>query len=168
MMLHHNDISVESKHCLVLGAGGSSKTIVKALIDGHAASFTIKNKSMENALKIKTYAQAISDIDIQIFDKADIKFDLAINTTPLGMYQQDDKDNFFNIPIHQDSILIDLIYTPITRFFWKIKDNVKQSINGLDMLIFQALKSIEIWTETTYNVGPKLDSIKKQLENVLC
>jgi shikimate dehydrogenase len=38
----------------------------------------------------------------------------------------------------------------------------------LDMLIFQAMKSIEIWTETTYNVGPKLDSIKKQLENVLC
>ena len=169
MMLDHNDISVESKHCLVLGAGGSSKTIVKALIDGHAASITIKNKSMENALKIQAYAQAISDIDIQIFDKADIKFDLAINATPLGMYQQDDKDDFFNIPIHQDSILIDLIYTSNhTLFLDKYKDNVKQSINGLDMLIFQALKSIEIWTETTYNVGPKLDSIKKQLENVLC
>jgi shikimate dehydrogenase len=36
------------------------------------------------------------------------------------------------------------------------------------MLIFQAIKSIEIWTETTYNVDQKLDSIKKQLEKVIC
>jgi shikimate dehydrogenase len=36
------------------------------------------------------------------------------------------------------------------------------------MLIFQALKSIEIWNETTYNVNSKIDSIIKQLEKIIC
>jgi len=169
MMLCFNNIDIASKHCLVLGAGGSSKTIIKALSDGKAGSITVKNKSIENALKIQSYAKSRMNLDIRLFDDADKAFDVVINTTPLGMYEQEDKNDFFTIPLHSDSVLIDLIYTAKnTLFLEKHRTQVKQCINGLDMLIFQAIKSIEIWTETTYNVSPQLDSIKKQLENVLC
>ena len=48
MMLSCNNIDVTSSRCLVLGAGGSSKTIIKALSDGKAGSITVKNKSIEN------------------------------------------------------------------------------------------------------------------------
>ncbi len=169
MMLCFNNIDIASKHCLVLGAGGSSKTIIKALSDGKAGSITVKNKSIENALKIQSYAKSRMNLDIRLFDDADKAFDVVINTTPLGMYEQEDKNDFFTIPLHSDSVLIDLIYTAKnTLFLEKHRTQVKQCINGLDMLIFQAIKSIEIWTETTYNVSPQLDSIKKQLENILC
>ena len=169
MMLCFNNIDIASKHCLVLGAGGSSKTIIKALSDGKAGSITVKNKSIENALKIQSYAKSRMNLDIRLFDDADKAFDVVINTTPLGMYEQEDKNDFFVIPLHSDSVLIDLIYTSKnTLFLEKHRTQVKQCINGLDMLIFQAIKSIEIWTETTYNVSPQLDSIRTQLENVLC
>ena len=169
MMLCFNNIDVASKRCLVLGAGGSSKTIIKALSDGKAASITVKNQSMKNALKIQSYAKNRMDVNIDLFDDVNQAFDVVINTTPLGMYEQEDKHDFFTIPLHNNSILIDLIYTTNnTLFLEKHRNQVKQCINGLDMLIFQAIKSIEIWTETTYNVSPQLDSIKKQLENVLC
>ena len=169
MMLCFNNIDVASKRCLVLGAGGSSKTIIKALSDGKAASITVKNQSMENALKIQSYAKNRMDVNIDLFNDVNQAFDVVINTTPLGMYEQEDKHNFFTIPLHNNSILIDLIYTTNnTLFLEKHRNQVKQCINGLDMLIFQAIKSIEIWTETTYNVSPQLDSIRKQLENVLC
>jgi len=169
MMLCFNNIDIASKHCLVLGAGGSSKTIIKALSDGKAGSITVKNKSIENALKIQSYAKSRMNLDIRLFDDADKAFDVVINTTPLGMYEQEDKNDFFVIPLHSDSVLIDLIYTAKnTLFLEKHRTQVKQCINGLDMLIFQAIKSIEIWTETTYNVSPQLDSIRTQLENVLC
>ena len=169
MMLCFNNIDVASKRCLVLGAGGSSKTIIKALSDGKAASITVKNQSMENALKIQSYAKNCMDVDIDLFNDVNQAFDVVINTTPLGMYEQEDKHDFFTIPLHNNSILIDLIYTTNnTLFLEKHRNQVKQCINGLDMLIFQAIKSIEIWTETTYNVSPQLDSIRKQLENVLC
>ena len=169
MMLCFNNIDVASKRCLVLGAGGSSKTIIKALSDGKAASITVKNQSMKNALKIQSYAKNRMDVNIDLFDDVNQAFDVVINTTPLGMYEQEDKHDFFTIPLHNNSILIDLIYTTNnTLFLEKHRNQVKQCINGLDMLIFQAIKSIEIWTETTYNVSPQLDSIRKQLENVLC
>ena len=169
MMLCFNNIDIASKHCLVLGAGGSSKTIIKALSDGKAGSITVKNKSIENALKIQSYAKSRMNLDIRLFDDADKAFDVVINTTPLGMYEQEDKNDFFTIPLHSDSVLIDLIYTAKnTLFLEKHRTQVKQCINGLDMLIFQAIKSIEIWTETSYNVSPQLDSIRTQLENVLC
>ena len=161
MMLCFNNIDIASKHCLVLGAGGSSKTIIKALSDGKAGSITVKNKSIENALKIQSYAKSRMNLDICLFDDADKAFDVVINTTPLGMYEQEDKNDFFTIPLHSDSVLIDLIYTAKnTLFLEKHRTQVKQCINGLDMLIFQAIKSIEIWTETTYNVSPQLDSIR--------
>ena len=129
----------------------------------------MKNKSIENALKIQSYAKSRMNLDIRLFDDADKAFDVVINTTPLGMYEQEDKNDFFVIPLHSDSVLIDLIYTAKnTLFLEKHRTQVKQCINGLDMLIFQAIKSIEIWTETTYNVSPQLDSIRTQLENVLC
>ncbi|MBC8226931.1 MAG: shikimate dehydrogenase [Candidatus Marinimicrobia bacterium] len=169
MLLEKNNINVHSSRCLVLGAGGSARTIIKALIDQGAESITIKNKSIDNALAIQLYAQKLGAKNIEIYTESDDKFDIAINTTPLGMYQEQDDTSFFDIPIDKDSILIDLIYiSNHTLFLNQYKDRVKQSINGLEMLIFQAIKSIEIWTETTYDVDQKLDSIKKQLEKVIC
>ena len=169
MLLEKNNINVHSSRCLVLGAGGSARTIVKALIDEGAESITIKNKSINNALEIQLYAQKLGAKNIELYTESDDKFDIAINTTPLGMYQEKDDISFFDIPIDKESILIDLIYiSNHTLFLNQYKDRVKQSINGLEMLIFQAIKSIEIWTETTYNVDQKLDSIKKQLEKVIC
>ena len=169
MLLEKNNINIQSTRCLILGAGGSARTIIKALIDRGAESITIKNKSIDNALEIQLYAQKLGAKNIELYTGSDNKFDIAINTTPLGMYQEKDDISFFDIPIDKDSILIDLIYiSNHTLFLNQYKDRVKQSINGLEMLIFQAIKSIEIWTETTYNVDQKLDSIKKQLEKVIC
>ena len=169
MLLKNNSISINSNHCIVLGAGGSARTVIKTLIDQGAESITIKNKSIENALKIKLYAEKLGGKNIEIYTKSDSKFDIAINTTPLGMYQDEQDKSFFDIPVDKNSILIDLIYVSSqTLFLNRYKNKVKKSVNGLEMLIFQAIKSIEIWTETTYNVDQKLDSIKKQLEKVIC
>ena len=169
MLLKNNNISIKSSRCLVLGSGGSARTIIKILIDQEAESITIKNKSSENALKIKLYAEKLGGKNIEIYTKSDRGFDIAINTTPLGMYQDEQDKSFFDIPVDKNSILVDLIYVSShTLFLNRYKNKVKKSVNGLEMLIFQAIKSIEIWTETTYNVDQKLDSIKKQLEKVIC
>ena len=169
MLLEKNNINIQSTRCLILGAGGSARTIIKALIDRGAESITIKNKSIENALEIQLYAQKLGAKNIKLYTESDDRFDIAINTTSLGMYQEEDNASFFDIPVDKNSTLIDLIYiSNHTLFLNQYKDQVKQSINGLEMLLFQAIKSIEIWTETTYNVDQKLDSIKKQLEKVIC
>ena len=169
MLLERNSIHIESTHCLVLGAGGSARTVIQALIHKGAESITIKNKSTDNALEIQLYAKKLGVKNINLYTESNGEFDIVINTTPLGMYHEKDDSGFFDIPVDKKTTLIDLIYTSNhTLFLNQYKDQAKQSINGLEMLIFQAIKSIEIWTETTYNVDQKLDSIKKQLEKVLC
>ena len=83
------------------------------------------------------------------------------------MYK-DDVNNFFDIPLIENTILIDLIYTSRETLFFKNFDKCSQKINGIDMFIFQALKSIEIWRETNYNLDSQIESVRKQLENIKC
>jgi shikimate dehydrogenase len=79
-----------------------------------------------------------------------------------------DSDNFFDFAVNDNADLIDLIYTSKSTMFLNRFETNGKKVNGLDMLIFQALKSIEIWNETTYNVNSKIDSIIKQLEKIIC
>ena len=64
---------------------------------------------MENALKIQSYAKNCMDVDIDLFNDVNQAFDVVINTTPLGMYEQEDKHDFFTIPLHNNSKLIDFL-----------------------------------------------------------
>ena len=105
--------------------------------------------------------------NIDLFNSNHASYDIAINTTPIGMYKED-CDNFFDIPIQDHTVLIDLIYTSKETLFLKKFDKCSKKINGLDMFIFQALKSIEIWRETNYNLDSQIESVRKQLENIKC
>jgi shikimate dehydrogenase len=168
MLCARNAIVIENRKCMVLGAGSSAKTVVKSLIDSGAREIIIKNKSENNALKVKEFAKKLGFTNIALFSNQQSSCELIINTTPLGMYSTQDKDNFFDMNVNNNTDLIDLVYiSKSTMFLNKFETNGKK-VNGLDMLIFQALKSIEIWNETTYNVNSKIDSIIKQLEKIIC
>jgi len=168
MLCSRNEIVVKNKKCMVLGAGSSAKTIIKSLIDSEAREIIIKNKSEKNALEVIEFAKKLGFDNIALFGKQQSTCELVINTTPLGMYSMEDKDNFFDITINENTDLIDLVYISKSTLFLNRFETNGKKVNGLDMLIFQALKSIEIWNETTYNVNSKIDSIIKQLEKILC
>jgi len=74
---------------------------------------------------------------------------LIVNTTPVGMFPNEDDC----IPIMYDAIqsnhlVIDLIYNPKeTQFLKKCKSRGCTALNGQAMLIHQALKSWEIWNQ---------------------
>ena len=71
--------------------------------------------------------------------------DIIINTTPVGMYPNVE-DNLVSKEILKNfKIAVDLIYNPIETKFLKIaRENGLKTINGMDMLIEQALKTDEI------------------------
>ena len=167
MLLNKNGIVVEGSSCIVLGAGSSSKTVVKCLIDQGVGRIIIKNRSIDNAHDIQNFARRLGFNNIELFNSDLSSFDIAINTTPIGMYKED-KDNFFDIPVDNNTTLIDLIYTSRETLFLKKFDQCSQKVNGLDMFIYQALKSIEIWKETNYNLDSQIESVRKQLENIKC
>ena len=78
-------------------------------------------------------------------------YSMIINATPIGMksfmadempLEEKDLDT-----LDKNTIIYDIVYNPIkTVLIKKTQERGLKTISGLDMLIYQAQKAIEIWT----------------------
>ena len=132
------NINKKTKNALILGTGGASKAI----------RYVLKR----NSIKYKTVSRKRNQGDfIYIELDRDImsNHELIINTTPLGTYPNTEKCPDINFDhITKNHILFDLIYNPIkTTFLKNGKIKGAKTVNGYDMLIYQAEKSWSIWNE---------------------
>ncbi|MBI3165739.1 MAG: shikimate dehydrogenase [Chloroflexi bacterium] len=132
---------------LVLGAGGSARAVVYALLnDGW--NVTIAARRIEQAQKL---ADSFTNYQLPITNLADfplLTFHLLVNTTPLGM-----TPNIETSPLPENTVLskrtfvYDLVYNP--RETKLVRDARAQGLNastGLGMLIEQAALAFEKWT----------------------
>ena len=157
---NHNLIN---KSVIVIGCGGSARAVVMGLNSLNIKKITIigRNKnslnifisSMKNLLsKNQISIEGIDNKAIDITSYIE-EADLIINTTPIGMNDQNNVKN--NIPLGNEiwnclsnkTILYDLIYTPRPTNWLKLgqKKNCFV-IDGLDMLVGQGALSIKLWS----------------------
>jgi len=123
---------------LILGTGGASKAVAWAL----------------KKLGI-TYKYVSRNPDKQQFSYSDISkeimcdYTVVVNCTPLGTFPDIENCPELNYNhFSQKHIAFDLIYNPPeTRFLKQAKQNGAVTINGLQMLTFQAEKAWEIWNK---------------------
>ena len=132
------DNSFNSK-ALILGTGGSSKSVSLALKELNIDHNFVSRKKRKNVFSYEEL------LDIKIFSN----YKLIINTTPLGMYP---KINLLpNIPyrlITKNYFLYDLVYNPkTTKFLEKGKRKGAKIKNGLEMLHLQAELSWNYWNQ---------------------
>ena len=132
------DTSFNSK-ALILGTGGSSKSVSLALKELNIDHNFVSRKKRKNVF---SYDELL---DIKTFSN----YKLIINTTPLGMYP---KINLLpNIPyrlITKNYFLYDLVYNPkTTKFLEKGKRRGAKIKNGLEMLHLQAELSWNYWNQ---------------------
>jgi shikimate dehydrogenase len=123
---------------LVLGDGGAAKA-VKCVLESLGINFRVVTR--------KPFPGNLLFKDLK---PRDIKqHTLIINTTPLGM--SPNVDEYPPIPyeaITDDHLLYDLIYNPEKTLFLKKGEEQGAAIkNGYEMLVLQAEKSWEIWTD---------------------
>ena len=72
--------------------------------------------------------------------------DILVNATPVGMYPKIDNTPISENDIKKFKIAVDIIYNPRNTLFLNLaKKHGLTAINGLSMLIQQALKAEEIW-----------------------
>ena len=145
-IIKNNEIEVKDNTAMVLGNGGAAKAVITYLLDqGIKKIYLVSRRKLEesgyrdNRIECKTYGE--------IFD---IKGDILINTTPLGMYPHMEESPVDESVIGNFSALIDIIYNPKETEFLKIGKTLNKKIaGGIEMLVGQAIKAEEIWQETS-------------------
>jgi len=156
-MLEENKVVLKDKRVLILGAGGAARAVVAACILSESQSVTICSRQRERSEKyVKEFDEILSNkiiwepITYSDIDHVCEQVDIVVNCTPLGMHPYEDKTPIDPSVFRKDCVLVDLIYNPARTEFLKLgAKQAMTTINGLGMLIHQALKAYEIWTGKT-------------------
>ncbi len=124
------------KKALILGTGGASKAVLHALNDLDISCKFVSRNPTSGQLNYE-------DLNAAIFDE----YHIVVNCTPLGTFPK--VSEFPPLPYSlftENHVAFDLIYNPAeTSFLQKAKEFGALTINGSQMLIFQAEKSWKIW-----------------------
>jgi shikimate dehydrogenase len=129
---------------VILGAGGAARGAAAALILAGVPRVHIVNRTLDKARSI---ALALGS-NVLAFDpsQAEAAFDGAgavINATSLGLGGGEGP----KVPwktVSKGAVFMDMVYKPLeTAFLAEAKDQGHQTVDGLDMLIGQAMPSFE-------------------------
>ena len=133
-LVKKSNIEIKDRHVLILGSGGASKAIKYALNILGANKIYIASRNDNKEYLSYTSIYNYQDIEV------------IINTTPVGMYPNNEESLIDVLKFKNLKGFIDLIYNPIrTKTVIEAELNNIPAFGGLYMLVSQALKSIEIF-----------------------
>ena len=151
-MLKKHDIDVAGKKCLVLGDGGASKAVVAVLKKMGASEVIIVDI-------IKTETAITYD---ECFEKhTDAQF--IANASPVGMYPKCDASPVDLTRFPQCEAVADVIYNPLqTKLVAQAEELGMKGVNGLEMLVAQALYAVEFFLDTKLD-EEKIDEVYRKI-----
>lgn len=148
-LVKRSGIDVSERKCLVLGSGGSSKTVCTALKELGASEVRIISRSGKD-----NYANLCRHADARII----------VNTTPVGMYP-----NTGVPPLKLEGFpmcegVLDLIYNPgKTALLLDAEKRGIRCANGLHMLVAQAKLASELFRDVKLD-DSIIDTVRRQIE----
>ena|SRR5687768_7379994 len=137
------------KKVLVLGAGGSARAVVYALLkdDWNVILAARRIEQAQQLADLFTNHQLqIADFTLSNIELSDIT--LVVNTTPVGMSPNTDQSPWPDkLPVPQYSAIYDLVYNPDqTKLVKDAHAKGLRAITGRGMLIEQAALAFQLWT----------------------
>ena len=140
-------IEIQSQNVLLLGAGGAVRGVLGPLLALSPAQLTIANRNLDRANALAGDFTSYGQIEVLSYTQlSNESYDLIINATAAGLSQQ--------LPPIPASLLdpavvcYDMMYdiNKATRFVeWSTSRGVKQSFDGLGMLVEQAAEAFSLW-----------------------
>ena len=139
-------VDLEGKSCLVLGAGGAARAVVKALADLGAARIAIAARTPQRAEEV-TARVGHGDTRVCDWDEAGTEAeaaDVIVNSTPVGMREGDPLPG---TSFNSGQLVVDLVYDPpSTEMVERARSAGADAWGGLGMLVHQAASAFRIWT----------------------
>jgi shikimate dehydrogenase len=143
-------IDVAGRRCVVLGAGGAARAVVRALGKAGAAEVVVVNRTGGRAETAAALAGGVGRAGIP---EDATGADLVVNATPIGMGDIVTSDGRpVDLPIDPEligagQVVVDLIYEPtVTPLLEASRSRGAVTVNGLGMLIHQAAHAFRRWT----------------------
>jgi shikimate dehydrogenase len=148
---------------VVVGAGGASRAVVVALKQLGFSDIIITNRTREKA-DILAEKHDLKVADWELREHALEGVDLLVNTTSLGLKNNPPLEiSLAALPKH--ALVTDIVYAPLNTPLLaaaKLRGNIV--VDGLGMLIFQAVAGFEAWFGGRPEVNlQELETLKKIL-----
>lgn len=149
-----------TEKALVLGAGGASRAVVHALLSRGFAHVAVVNRTVSRAGELAAhFGQAVSAHGWDAAEALGRDAGLIVNTTSLGMSGHGGVEDFpFDFAgMRRDAVATDIVYVPLkTPFLAKAEAAGLKTVDGLGMLLHQAVPGFERWFGTRPQVTPAL------------
>ncbi len=171
-LLRRHSIDLEDAECAILGAGGSAQAVASVLADGNVRSVKVANRSIDKANRLAMFIEAMNpNVKTELVSFDDLsgaKLDLIVNSTSLGMSPNSDNSAMPKADFSQVKAVVDLIYNPSeTTIMREASAMGAKTVNGLEMLVAQAVYSVEIWFGGGVIANIDMDAITQELAELV-
>jgi shikimate dehydrogenase len=145
---------------MVLGAGGAARAVLFGLIERGVARVHVANRSFDRAMALR--GQFGAQVNPLHWEEIDGRLDgvgLLVNATTLGMAGQG------ALAVRLDRLVpgaavADLVYAPLETALLKAARHLKlRAVDGLGMLLHQAVGGFERWFGVRPQVTPALRAL---------
>ena len=154
-----SNIDLKGKRVAILGTGGASRAAVVGLAELGVKCIDFYTRNIINSKQTLDYVRnKFPEVEFNVYQIQNMRslegVSMVVNATPIGMkgfmadqMPLDPKDLD---ALSSDTVIYDIVYNPVkTILINEAQKRVLKTIGGLDMLIYQAQKAINIWTGKT-------------------
>jgi len=157
-------LDLRGRRVLMIGAGGSARSVAPALLDAGITELVVVNRTPERADELIDAmgepGRAISRYWEDLRDLGD--FELIVNATSAGR----DRDVEFKLPlslVNSMTTAVDLNYgeAAIAFLAWARAAQCRNTVDGLGMLVEQAAESFLQWHGVRPQTGEVYQSLRQ-------
>lgn len=154
-----DDVDLRGKNASILGTGGASRAAVVGLAEKGVKEIDFYTRNIINSSQTLNYMRAkFPEIEFNVYQIQNIRSlegtSIVVNATPIGMKgfmaDQMPLEGCDLDKLTEKTLVYDIVYNPAKTILLKeAEKRGLRTIGGLDMLIYQAERAIQIWTGKT-------------------
>lgn len=153
-------VAARGLSAVVLGAGGAARAIIQALRDRGFSNIDVVNRTHARALEMRhRFGEKVRPHSMEALPEVMQGAGFFVNTTSLGMDGEPAPEIDFTV-LAEDAFVTDIVYVPlITPILSQARQQGRPVVDGLGMLLHQAVPGFEKW----FGRRPKVDSTLRAL-----
>ena len=167
--LDSRGVGLCGRKAVVVGAGGAAAAVVYALVSS-GAEVAVVNRTPSRARALARRFSSLGSVthgglhDLAAFLR---EAELLVNATPVGMTPHAEESPVPADLLREGLVVYDLVYNPPeTKLLRDAGERGCLAIGGLEMLVYQGIRALELWTGHRFGDEDAAFALK-HLEGVL-